>query len=56
MGLYISVRGFRGGYIGKGLYPRGIYNWNFKKKEQAIAVLIKIQFTFTGFLISFETS
>ena len=58
MGLLISVRGFRGAYIGKGFYPRGALQPKFKKNrlKQAITVLIKIQFKFTGFLIGFETS
>ena len=51
LGLYNFVRGFRWVYKCRGLYPRGLIT-RIKKKpfpKRAIAVLIEIDFSFTGF-------
>ena len=58
---YTSLHGVLGGLINGGAYMRGgLYttcNWTRKSaSEQAMAVLIKICFAFTGFFLVFKMS
>ena len=50
-GLYNYVRGFRWACKRRGLYPRGLITGKKNKNvsKLAIAVLIEIRFSFTGF-------